>query len=295
MRVIFMGTTEFGFICLKKLLEMKENVVAVFTLPRVFKISDSEKPMEIATYKNFESLTKGLKIPLFKVLGKINEFQESIGQFKPDFILVAGWHFIIPESIISIPRLGCVGIHASLLPKYRGWAPLVWAIINGEKKTGVSLFYLEKGMDSGDIIAQEKIIITEKDNIKTVYQKAAKAALQILEKSIPLIETGKAPWIKQNEIQATYFPQRKPEDGLIDWNKSSLEIYNWIRAQTKPYPGAFFFGQEGQKIKVWSAKLPSKTKKIFQKPGMILEQDIKKIKIATGDGYLTITNWETEK
>ena len=290
-----MGATEFGFNCLQKLLRMKENIVAIYTLPKIFRISVSEKPLQITTHKDFRGVALKKNIPLIEVNRKMKDYTKSIESFKPDFILVCGWYYMIPKIIRDIPILGCACIHASLLPKYRGWAPLVWAIINGEKKTGVSFFYLAEKVDSGDIIAQKEISITKKDTIKTIYQKVTKASLKILGKYIPLIEKGKVQRVRQNEDGATYFPMRSPEDGLINWNKNTLEIYNWIRAQTKPYPGAFFFNKEGQKIKVWSAKLFSETKKILQKPGTILSQNKKEMKIATGNGYITITNWEVER
>jgi len=295
MRIIFMGATEFGFKCLGKLLSMKEDIVAIYSIPRMFKISYSKKPIKIATYKNFKGIAKRFNIPFIEITGKMKEYENQIRNFKPDFILAIGWYYMIPKKIRDIPRLGCVGIHNSLLPKYRGGAPLVWAIINGEKKIGVSFFYFGEGVDNGDIIAQKEVSITKKDNIRTVYKKATKVALKILETYIPLIKKGKAPRLKQNKNKATYFPQRKPEDGLIDWNKSSWEIYNFIRAQTKPYPGAFFLNKKGKKIKVWASQLFLEKKKINQKPGAILNWGKEKIKITTRDGYLTITDWEIEK
>ncbi|MDA2935703.1 methionyl-tRNA formyltransferase [Patescibacteria group bacterium AH-259-L05] len=295
MRIIFMGSTEFGFTCLEKLLEMKKSIVAIYTIPQSFTISYSKKPVKIVTHKNFKTITQKFNIPMVEVTGKMKQYVNQIKNYKPDFIFVAGWYYIIPKVILDIPRLCCAGIHASLLPQYRGGAPLVWAIINGEKKAGVSFFYFVQGVDNGDIIAQKEFSITRKDTIKTVYDKATAASLQILKKYIPLIEMGRAPRIEQNEAQATYFPQRRPEQGLIDWNKTSWEIYNWIRAQTKPYPGALFFDKKGQKIKAWSAKLPTKIDKIPYKSGFILSQDEKEIKIATKDGYVTITDWEIKK
>jgi methionyl-tRNA formyltransferase len=146
------------------------------------------------------------------------------------------------------------GIHASLLPKYRGGAPLVWAIINGEKTTGVSLFYFDQGVDTGDVIAQKKIEISDTDDIRTVYEKATLAAVDVLRESLPLIREGQAPRIPQDHANATIFPQRKPEDGLIDWTRTPDEIRNFIRAQTRPYPGAFTV-LEGKKVTIWDADI----------------------------------------
>ena len=291
-----MGATEFGFNCLKKILEMKENIVAIYTIPQFFKISWSKEPIKISTYKNFRDTTLRRGIPLIEVTQKIDKYQKQIRSFNPDIIIAMGWYHIIPKTILDIPKFGCVGIHASLLPKYRGGAPLVWAIINGEKKTGISFIYLDEKADVGDIIAQKEFLITKKDTIKTVYAKATSSALGILEKYIPKIKIGKAPSIKQDETKATYFLQRKSEDGVINWNKTSKEIYNFIRALTKPYPGAFFFDEKMGKIKVWAAKLPKRNKKINLKPGTIFNHlETKKMKIATKDGYIIITNWEIKE
>lgn len=295
MKIIFMGASEFGFECLKKLIEMRENVIAIYTLPNIFKLAWSQSPVEFTAYKKFQNLALKNKIPLIEVTEKMMNYTKSIKSFNPDFILVAGWYHIIPKAILDVPRLGCAGTHASLLPKYRGGAPLTWAIINGEVETGISFFYIAEGIDNGDIIAQKTFLIDKKDNIKTVYQKTKKVTLKILEEYIPLIKKNKSPRIKQDQSQSTYFPPRKPEDGLINWNKTSWRIYNWIRAQTKPYPGAFFFDEKGKKIKVWSVQMPTKLKKINQKPGTILSRDKKKIKIVTSDGLLIINDYTINK
>ena len=159
---------------------------------------------------------------------------------------------MIPTKILAIPPLGCVGIHASLLPKYRGGAPLVWAMIHGERETGVTMFFFEKGMDSGDVIAQNRFRIEQEDTISDVLRKSKLASLSILTEFLPQIASGTAPRIPQDESQATYFPQRSPEDGRIDWSWSSEQIRNFIRAQTKPYPGAYTIVND-KKLIIWSA------------------------------------------
>ncbi|MFA6754157.1 MAG: methionyl-tRNA formyltransferase [Candidatus Paceibacterota bacterium] len=295
MRIIFMGASKFGFSCLEKIFEMKEDVVAIFSIPEKFNISYSKNSVKNFNHKSFRGIAKKFNVPFVEITGKMKEYEDQIRNLNPDLILVIGWYYMIPKRIMDIPKLGCVGIHNSLLPKYRGGAPLVWAIINGEKESGVSFFYFAEGVDNGDIIAQKKFLITQKDTIKTVYEKAEKKALKILERSIPLIKRKKAQKIKQDESKATYFPQRTPEDGEINWNRKSSEIYNFIRAQTKPYPGAFFYNNVGQKIKIWKAKFPKKTKKYHKKPGTILNENKKKIKIVTNDSYIIITDWKLEK
>jgi methionyl-tRNA formyltransferase len=250
---------------------MEEEVVAVYTMPREFKISYANEPVKAVTHKSFEEIANRYNIPLITVTGKMKDYTESIKNFNPDFILVIGWYFMIPKEIRDIPKLGCAGMHASLLPKYRGGAPINWAIINGESRSGISFFYFEEGVDTGDIIGQKEYQITLRDTCQTVYDKAVRAAGELIKEYIPLIRDGQAPKIKQDQSKATIFPQRKPEDGEIDWNKSAFEIYNWIRAQTQPYPGAFTY-RKGEKLLIWETKFYDfyEDEKQLQ-PGQVME------------------------
>jgi methionyl-tRNA formyltransferase len=234
---------------------MGEDIVGIFTIPKEFRISWSpDKPVVNVRYKDFKRISEAYNTPVVEVTKKLSsaEYVEVLKEWKPDFILVAGWYYMVPRVIREIPPLGCAGLHASLLPKYRGGAPLVWAIINGEKETGITLFYLADGVDDGDIIGQKKIFITLKDDIKTVYEKIEDATLTLLEETLPKIKEGKMVPIKNEIEKGSIFRQRKPEDGLINWNSSSLDIYNFIRAQTYPYPGAFTFFKE-ERLTIWKA------------------------------------------
>jgi len=205
-------------------------------------------------YADFFSLGKEFNIPVVSVTVKMNLYTGEVKKYSPDLILVFGWYYIVPKTIREIPRLGCAGMHASLLPKYRGGAPLVWAMINGEDKSGLTFFYLEEGVDNGDIISQKEFPIEESDYIGDLIDKTTSAALDIIDESIPLLAENKAPRVKQDESQATYVPQRKPEDGKIDWSWDSQRIMNFIRAQSKPYPGAFT-EIDGKKVIIWNADI----------------------------------------
>lgn len=235
---------------------MGEEVVGIFSIPQEFRISYSATPVKNVTFHSFAELAARNNIPLVNVEKKMtdSEYLETLRSWRPDFGLVIGWYYMVPQAIRSIFPKGVAGIHASLLPKYRGGAPLVWAIINGEKTTGVSLFYFDQGVDTGDVIAQKKIEISDTDDIRTVYEKATLAAVDVLRESLPLIREGQAPRIPQDHANATIFPQRKPEDGLIDWTRTPDEIRNFIRAQTRPYPGAFTV-LEGKKVTIWDADI----------------------------------------
>jgi methionyl-tRNA formyltransferase len=255
MRIVFLGATELGFTCCKLIIEKKlADVACIFTIPREFKISYSKTLVKNATFKDFRYFNSTYGIPVIDITEKMGAYKDEIEKYKPDLILAIGWYYLIPKSIRDIAPKGCIGMHGSLLPKYRGGAPLVWAIINGEKETGISLFYLEDGIDAGDIIAQEKIIIEPEDTIKTLIDKMTGYSLLIIEKYLPMIADGTAPRINQDNSKATLVPQRKPDDGLIDWNWDAEKIKNFIRAQTKPYPGAFTIFN-GKKITIWDADI----------------------------------------
>lgn len=255
MRIVFFGATELGCKCCRLIIEKKLGTVCgIFTIPKEFNISYSDKPVKNVNFADFHSLGREFKIPVTDVHGKMASHTEQIKKLKPDLIVVIGWYYMVPKAILDIPSKGCVGMHASLLPKYRGGAPLVWAMINGDTKTGLTFFYLTEGTDNGDIIAQEEIEITPNDTIKDLVDKVTKAALGITKKYIPLIAKGKAPKIPQDESKATYAPQRKPEDGEINWEWDTKKIRDFIRAQTKPYPGAFTI-INGKKITIWDAEI----------------------------------------
>jgi methionyl-tRNA formyltransferase len=256
MRIAFFGATELGHRCCEQLFDIGENVVGIFSIPEEFRISYSATPVKNVTYRGFEELAARHRVPLVYVTKKMgdSEYLETLRSWRADLGIAIGWYYMIPRSIRAAFPLGAAGIHASLLPKYRGGAPLVWAIINGERKSGVSFFYFEDGVDVGDLIAQKEFDIEDDDTIKTVYDKATQASLRVLSEYVPLLRQGKAPRVPQ-EGTSTQFPQRSPEDGLIDWkSKTAQQVHNWIRAQTRPYPGAFtYLGKE--KVLIWKASV----------------------------------------
>ena len=175
MKVLFFGATELGYECCEYMINNNINVVGIFTIPQEYSIKYKEEKERISlkniTYKDFSEFNDKYNIPVTVVTNNVSNYYEYIQNLKPDLILVIGWYYMIPDSIMQIPSKGAIGIHASLLPKYRGNAPLVWAIINGEKETGISLFYFDKGVDTGDIIAQKNFSIEDTDTIKDILEK----------------------------------------------------------------------------------------------------------------------------
>lgn len=232
-RIVFIGAERAGLTCLQKLIELKKDVVAVFTA------DDILKP-KIADFIHFDG--KAGNIPLYKIQStKSPHVVAQIKSFAPDLIIVISWSQIVQKEILNCVPRGCISIHYSLLPERRGGAPLNWAIIDGFKKSGITLFYLDEGIDTGDIIAQKEFEISKTDTPKELLDKICILAPQIIKENIDAIEDSTAKRIKQDDKKATYTRSRKPEDGLIDWNKSIKEIYNFIRALALPYPCAFTY------------------------------------------------------
>jgi methionyl-tRNA formyltransferase len=255
MKIIFFGASSLGYSCCYELLKAGHEIVALFTIPKEFNISYSpDKPVSNVLYRDFNQLGIQFNIPVYEVNQNIKDYITIVEEIQPDFILAIGWYYMLPNKIIKSANKGAAGIHASLLPKGRGNAPLVWSLINGDTKTGVSFFYFSDGVDNGDIIEQIEIEINEDETIKSLLDKVEIASIEILLKSIPLIEKNLVTPIPQDHSLATIYPKRSPEDGLIDWNKSAKEITRFIRAQTKPYPGAFTYIND-KKVVLWDATI----------------------------------------
>ena len=202
-----------------------------------------------------DSFSRETGIPLVKVESMNDSISiHRLKEFKPDLVFVDGWSEKLLPELLESAKDSFICIHPSLLPKGRGGATLNWALIRGEKEWGITLFYLANEIDKGDMIDQERFVIEERDDIQTLFDKAATAAMDLLERAIPLLREGRGERSSQQEDLATFFRRRKPEQGRIDWDCSSDEVYNLIRAVTRPYPGAFFYWRE-KRVFVWKASL----------------------------------------
>lgn len=253
MRIVFFGATALGYRCCEALLEMGQEVVGLFTIPREFPISYSPNaPVTNVMHRDFHELGARHGLPVISVEGRMGQFEEQLAALRPDLLIVIGWYYMIPAALRRLASHGCVGIHASLLPRYRGGAPLVWAMIEGETETGVSLFHFTDGVDDGDIIGQRRFAIGERDTIADLLARSEAAALDLVRTHVPQLADGTAPRIPQDHTQATTVPQRSPADGRIDWSWDAARIDRFIRAQTHPYPGAFTeIG--GKCVRIWAA------------------------------------------
>lgn len=254
MKIVFLGSTKFSEELLVFLINKGFEISAVFTIPKEFTVRGTEK-VKNSNFVCLKQISKENNIPLYYVdeKNKLSSYENIIKDIEPDIILVLGWYYIVPKAIRDIPKYGACGIHASLLPKYAGWAPLVWAVINGETETGVTFFRFDDSVDGGDIISQESFAIEYEDTIKEVYEKATKKSAEVLLNSLPILDSIE--FKKQDKSQLEIWEKRTPEDGEIDMSKSSLDIYNFIRAQSSPYPGAFIRTIDGKKLIIEKARI----------------------------------------
>jgi len=246
-KYLFFGATKYSKELLLHLISHDFFPEAIFAIPEKFLIKYRKdgivRRMQNYNYANLKKIAQSYSIPYFEVDGsegkKMGDYLETIKSFSPDLILVLGWYYLVPKKIREVAPLGAWGIHASLLPKYAGGAPLVWAIINGEKETGVTLFRFDDSVDGGDIIKQKKFPILFEDTIKDVYEKAINASKEILIEVFANLD--RITFTPQEKSKIEIWPQRFPENGEIDWNKGVIEVYNFIRAQTKPYQELLHF------------------------------------------------------
>jgi len=254
LRVAVFSSTSFGWQCIRDgIFRVPEvDLVGILTTAAEIPISYASEGITISTHADFDSLIapRTCEIVRLTTAPRTNDYLQPLRRWRPDLILALGWYYIVPRAVRESVPGGCLGIHASLLPKYRGGAPLVWAIINGETQTGVSLFELTDEVDAGDILGQSAFEIANRDTIAEVMKKAAEHAAALLRSQLPQLARGQAERTPQDHAQATLFPQRCPADGLIDWSWPPNVIYNFVRAQTRPYPGAFYF-EGDQRVYVW--------------------------------------------
>ncbi len=279
--LIFMGTPEFALPSLKALLEENYQLKAVVTQP--------DRPrgrggkIKVSPVKG-EALKHGLKV--LQPTSLDSNFSARLKSLKPDIIVVVAYGKILPPDILKIPPSGCINVHASLLPRYRGAAPVHRAIMNGEEITGVTTMYMEEGMDTGDIILQEETKIDDNDTVGTLHDRLAEKGSKLLVKTLELVIEGKAPSRSQEEEKASYAPPLKREEELIDWEKSAAEIFNKIRGMN-PWPGAYTFWKN-KRLKIWSSRIVDQEG--LYNPGEIVKVDQEGILVGTGKGALLITD-----
>ena len=282
-KVLFMGSKSLGYSILKQLYSINPN-----SLDRIITIDDTQDTRSY--YKQYHQFAEEHQIPI-KVLKKPSELFSVIQKTQPELVMVSGWYWIIPKKALNIVPKGFIGIHSSLLPQYRGGAPLVWAIINGNKKTGVSLFYFDEGIDTGDIIDQREFIIEQDSNISSLLNKMEKESIDMVNSNYEKILNETNNRKPQSQSSPSYCAIRKPEDGLIDWSLSNIDIHNFIRAQSDPYPGAFTFIKD-KKYYLIKSKIIKES--YYGSKGIIAKLNSDSIIVCCGENALEITNIRDE-
>jgi methionyl-tRNA formyltransferase len=286
LRIVFMGTPDFAVNSLRALGESEDEVVAVVTQP------DREKGRGRRMVPTpIKLLAQERQIPVLEPerVGDAH-FLSRLKDYEPELVVVVAYGQILSRAVLDLPRFGCINVHASLLPKYRGAAPIQWAIIKGEERTGVTVMQMDEGMDTGEILLQKEISIAPEDNSETLSDRLSRLGADALRETLNLLKQGKLKAIAQDSSRASYAPRLSREDGEIDWGKGAGEVGNLIRGMT-PWPGAFTF-MEGKTLKVFGAKVIEK--KAGSPPGIITGISPQGLEVATGDGSLLITEVQLE-
>lgn len=284
MRVVFLGTPEFGVPSLRALAEAGYDVVGVFTQP--------DKPKGRGN-KMLPSPVKecalALGIPVFQPVKIRVDGVEDLRALRPDLCVTAAFGQILSQEILDIPAIGTVNVHSSLLPKYRGSAPVNWAIMMGETVTGVTTMMTDRGLDTGDILLQREIPILPGETAEALIARMAPIGAELLMETVRRLEAGDCPRRKQNEEESSYYPMLKKEMGEIDWRQSAREIVNRVRGLT-PWPGAAFEWGEHETVKVWQAE---ETENQGAEPGHILSADARGgLVIAAGENAVRVVEMQ---
>ncbi len=304
LHIIFMGTPDFAQESLKCLVEAGHKILGVVTNPD--KPQGRGMKLTASPVKQY-ALEK--KLPIFQPEKVRNnpEFLEQIRSLKPDVICVVAYGKILPQELLDIPALGCINVHGSLLPKYRGAAPIQWAVLNGEKTTGITTMYMNAGMDTGDMILKQEVEIGEDETTGELWDRLSKIGGKLLTKTLTLIEQGKAPRQKQGD-DFSMAPMLKKEMAKIDWeNQTASQIHNLVRG-LNPIMGAYCF-LNNKKLKLWRVKNLSNQDllEVFEDfreydyklpeimPGTILLSDAKQgLFVKAKDGILQILELQAE-
>ncbi|MGF7029815.1 methionyl-tRNA formyltransferase [Paenibacillus mucilaginosus] len=286
MRIVFMGTPEFAVLPLRTLLAYEGvEVVGVVTQPDR---PVGRKRVLTPTPVKVEAEQHGLPVLQPERLRR-PESVEELRALAPDLIVTAAYGQILPKSVLDLPKLGCINIHASLLPKYRGGAPIHYAVMNGDPVTGVTIMYMAEGLDTGDMISKIEVPIEDTDTTGSMFDKLSIAGAQLLQDTLPDLLAGRVQAVPQNDAEAVYSPNITREQERIDWSRSAVEIWQLVRA-LHPRPGAFTLWN-GEVLKVWQCAKPDAAEQApaGTVPGTVLEAGERGIAVAAGSGVLRLT------
>lgn len=274
-----MGTPEFAVPTLQALIDHHE-VIGVVTQPD--KQRGRGKKVQFPPVK--EKAVE-YNIPVYQpVRAKEEAFIETLRQLNPDVIVVVAYGQILPESILNIPKYGCINVHGSLLPKYRGAAPIQWAVLDGEEKTGITTMFMEKGLDTGDMLDKVEVVLDPKETAGTLHDKLMEAGADLLLETLKQLEAGTAVRTKQDDSKSCYAKMLSKEMGKIDFTKSANEIERLIRGMN-PWPSAYT-SMSGKTMKIWDADVVEYQGN--EKPGTIVDVTKDSILVATGENALAL-------
>ncbi|AVD37586.1 methionyl-tRNA formyltransferase [Clostridioides difficile] len=280
MKIVFMGTPDIAVPCLQKIIDEKYEILGVVTQPD--KPKGRGKKLGMSPVKE---LAIENNIPVYQpVKARDKEFIDTIKSLNPDVIVVVAFGQILPKGILEIPKFGCINVHVSLLPKYRGAAPINWVIINGEEKTGVTTMYMDEGLDTGDMILKTEVNLDENITAGELHDKMMNIGAETLKETLRLIEEGNAPREVQNHEEFSYAPIMNKSLGNIDFSKSAREIHNLVRG-VNPWPSAYTTYNDVI-MKVWKTKVLDE--KSTKDAGTIIDVSKDGIKVSTIDNVLLI-------
>lgn len=290
MKIVFMGTPDFAVGALEAIIQAGHQVAAVVTQPD--KPKGRGKEVQMTPVK---VCATAHDIPVFQpVKIKESEAVERLRSYEADIFVVVAFGQILSEEILSMPQYGCVNIHASLLPKYRGAAPIQWAVINGEKVTGVTIQQMDKGIDTGDILMKTEVLIDEAETADSLHDKLARAGAQLIVESLPKIESGDITPVKQNEEESSYAKMLQKSMSRIDWSKDAAELDCLIRGLIS-WPGAVTVFR-GKNLKIWEEEAVKNVPMHVDdaKPGTVVCVEKDAFYVQTGNGTLKVTAVQPE-
>lgn len=280
MKVVFMGTPDIAVPCLQKIIDEGHEVIGVVTQPD--KPKGRGKKLCMSPVKE---LALKYDIPVYQpIRARDDEFVQTLKHLNPELIVVVAFGQILPKAILDIPKLGCINVHVSLLPKYRGAAPINWVIINGEQKTGVTTMYMDEGLDTGDMILKSEVDLDDNITAGELHDKMMEIGADTLKQTMDLIEKGCAPRETQNHDEFSYAPIMNKSLGNIKWNNSAKEIHNLVRG-VNPWPSAYTI-YNGDTMKIWKTEVLGE--KSDKTPGTILKVDKDGIRISTEDNIILV-------
>lgn len=289
-RIVFMGTASFSLEVLKMLIDEHYDIVGVVTQPDRY-----VGRKKVLTMPDVKVEALKYDIPVLQPQ-RIKEDYQDVLALEPDLIITAAYGQIIPQALLEKPKLGCVNVHASLLPKYRGGAPVHQAIIDGEEKTGVTIMYMVQKMDAGNIISQKETPILEDDNVGILYDRLSVIGAELLKETLPSIINGTNDSIEQDESQVTYARTISREDERIDWNSSANQVYNKVRGMN-PWPGSYTT-YLGKTMKIWGGQVHccenAMKHHAHQDSGTIVKVFKDAIGVKVNDGIFLITELQLE-